>query len=403
MRDNLTFKELSEGVIEQLKSQGYMESTLTVYQRTFSRIRCFMETMGTVVYSKKIGEAFLDDSKVCRSTLAAYRCAVRRLNDYLDGNPYICHVLRSDDLVPEAFLDALDGFITSCVDEGNKPLTIKAKRHTCALFLRFIEINGCTDLAELSTEIVSKSLGIYTNRDNYARLRLFLKYLSNKAITKTDFSVIIPHYKRRNPIPTTYTPEEVLQIEGSIDDSSDIGKRNLAIVRLASRMGYRAGDIAKLKWSEIDFATGYISIIQEKTGAPLALRMPSDVMDALKSHASTCSCDHYSDYVFCQMVAPHDHISTAVIRHAVNDAIKASGIDYAGRKHGSHALRSSLASSMVNDGASYETVRRILGHSDPDIIKHYARADIDNLRKCSIIPPQPSGRFKDFLNGKEAV
>ena len=58
---------------------------------------------------------------------------------------------------------------------------------------------------------------------------------------------------------------------------------------------------------------------------------------------------------------------------------------------------------MVNDGASYETVRRILGHSDPDIIKHYAKADIENLRKCSIIPPQPSGRFGDFLNGEGAM
>ena len=39
---------------------------------------------------------------------------------------------------------------------------------------------------------------------------------------------------------------------------------------------------------------------------------------------------------------------------------------------------------MVNDNASYEVVRRILGHSNPDVIKHYAKADIENLRMCSI-------------------
>lgn len=55
---------------------------------------------------------------------------------------------------------------------------------------------------------------------------------------------------------------------------------------------------------------------------------------------------------------------------------------------------------MVNDGAACETVRRILGHSDPDIIKHYAKIDIENLRKCSIVPPPPTGRFGDYLNGK---
>ena len=403
MRDNLSFEELSTSVLDQLKSQGYMDSTIIVYRRTFNRIRRFMESVGNEMYTKQVGDAFLTNSKVCESTMVAYRCAVRRLNDYIDGKPYICHVLGPDDYVPEAFGDILGGFIDLCEDEGNKPLTIKAKRHTCALFLQFIESNGCTNLMELSTEIVSKSLSIYTNRDNYARLRLFLKYLSDEGITKTDFSVIIPHYKRRKPVPTAYTPEEVLRIEGSIDDSSDTGKRNLAIVRLASRMGYRAGDIAKLKWSEIDFSTGYISIIQEKTGIPLVLQMPHDVVDALKSHAGACTRNYNSDYVFQQMAAPYNHISTAIVRHAVNDAIKASGINYSGKKHGSHALRSSLASSMVNDGASYETVRRILGHSDPDIIKHYAKADIENLRKCSIIPPQPSGRFGDFLNGEGAM
>ena len=56
---------------------------------------------------------------------------------------------------------------------------------------------------------------------------------------------------------------------------------------------------------------------------------------------------------------------------------------------------------MVNDGVSYEIVRRILGHSDPDVIKHYAKADIENLRLCSIEPPAPSGLFYEYLSGKE--
>ena len=73
------------------------------------------------------------------------------------------------------------------------------------------------------------------------------------------------------------------------------------------------------------------------------------------------------------------------------DSFIAAGIDTSGKKHGPHAFRSSMASSMVNDGGSYEIARRILGHSDPNVIKHYARTDIENLRLCSIDPPAPSG------------
>lgn len=58
---------------------------------------------------------------------------------------------------------------------------------------------------------------------------------------------------------------------------------------------------------------------------------------------------------------------------------------------------------MVNDGVSYETVRRILGHSDPDDIKHYAKTNIEKLRLCSLEPPEPEGIFKDYLSGRRQI
>ena len=68
-----------------------------------------------------------------------------------------------------------------------------------------------------------------------------------------------------------------------------------------------------------------------------------------------------------------------------------SGINIAGKKHGPHSLRASLASSMVNDGISYETVRKVLGHDSPNAIRHYARLDIQMLRNCALACPAPSG------------
>lgn len=269
MRKNLSFDELSSGVIEQLKSLGYMESTLTVYRRTFNRIKCFMESTGFSTYTTQVGEGFLNSAKVCKSTLVAYRCAVRRLSEFMDGKPYICHLLVEEEHVPEVFKSSLNDFVSACENSGNKPLTVKAKRRACILFLRYLKSKGYTEYTQLNTEIISRSLSIYTNRNDYSCLRSFLHFLYDKGITKTDFSIIIPRNRRKRPIPTVYTPEEVLQIEDAIDTNGDTGKRNLAIIRLASRMGLRSGDIAKLKWSEVNFCTGYISIIQEKTGVPL--------------------------------------------------------------------------------------------------------------------------------------
>ncbi len=305
--------------------------------------------------------------------------------------------------VPDVFSELLEMYLTKCKDNGNKQWTLKVKRRSCAQFLNSINTAGITDLALLSLDQVSHAIGIFENKDDLDRVRQFLGYLADTKTTAKDFSGIIPRRKRKQAVPSVYSPDEIIKMEKSIDSSSDTGKRNLAIIRLASRMGYRAGDIAKLKWSEVDFSTGIISIVQEKTGVPLLLSMPQDVISALSSHYETSAPKTDNDYVFRSMIAPHERITTSIIRHTINDAINAAGIDHAGRKHGSHALRSSLATSMVNDGASYETVRRLLGHTDPNVIKHYAKADVENLRKCAIDPPIPTGRFDDFLRGKLPV
>lgn len=189
-------------------------------------------------------------------------------------------------------------------------------------------------------------------------------------------------------------------MEDAINLDTSTGKRNLAILLLVTRMGLRSGDIAELKLSSIDLISDHIALIQQKTGEPLSVFMPNDVFFALKSHIENAGSRLSDGYVFHSMKAPYGKLSTSIIRHIVKDCIDASGIDVKGRKHGPHALRSSLASNLVSGGTSYDTVRKILGHSDPDVIKHYVKTDIERLRKCAIDPPEPRGIFLDLLCGR---
>lgn len=131
--------------------------------------------------------------------------------------------------------------------------------------------------------------------------------------------------------------------------------------------------------------------------------MPQAVSEALLSHLENIKILPDDGYVFHGMSAPYDPITTSIIRHAVADSFTAAGICTTGKKHGPHSFRSSLASSMVNDNASYETVRKILGHTDPHVIKHYAKTDVEKLRLCAIAPPAPSGSFADYLSGKKVA
>ena len=399
----VSFNELMDGVLDQLRINGYMESTLTIYRRTYSRIRVFINRFDTDFYTPEIGAKFLADTKVKKSTTSAYACAIRRLNDFIESKPFRSHHDCPHVQAPPEFTSILEEFLQECIDSGNKPATLQFKERTCGLFLDSLKKGGCTDLSCLDAGRVSRSLLTFSNKERYAVIRQFLRFLADKSITETDLSGIVPHYRRRKNLPTTYTPEEIARVESAVDTSTDTGKRNLAIIRLATRMGLRSGDIARLKLTEIDFCNGVINITQEKTGIPFSLQMPSDVFDTLTAHVKNDTRSSVDGYVFHCMVAPYGRISTSIIRHAINDSFATAKVDTSGKKHGPHAFRSSLASSMVNDGTPYEVVRRILGHSDPDVIKHYAKADIENLRMCSIDPPVPTGLFGSYLSGKEVV
>ena len=58
---------------------------------------------------------------------------------------------------------------------------------------------------------------------------------------------------------------------------------------------------------------------------------------------------------------------------------------------------------MVNDGVSYEVVRSVLGHSDPNVIQRYAALDINNLRQCALPAPEPIGFLKELLEGRVTI
>lgn len=396
--------ELINRVIMQLEEQHYMESTLIVYKRTYRRIKEFMLLNDYQNYSPDIGVSFLSEQKVSDSTMSAYKCAVRRLNDSYSGKGFRSHHENDTAKICDVYRDLLEDYLNNCIDKGNKPGTIVHKRFACIRFLNFLSESDYKDISLINAGIITRALLIFTNPDRYADVRSFLGYLKGRSLIDRDYAEIIPRTKRVQPIPSVYTIDEIKLIEQHVDISTDTGKRNIAIIRLVTRMGLRSGDIAKLTIDEIDFSSGTIHLIQEKTNIPLELQMPKEVSDSIYTHLENSKKNHCSDeYVFHSMTAPYGKISTSIIRHLVNDSMNKAGIEVGLRKHGPHAFRSSLASHMIEDENSYDTVRKILGHSDPNVIKHYAKTDIERLRLCAISPPKPSGLFKGYLSGKKVI
>lgn len=228
---------------------------------------------------------------------------------------------------------------------------------------------------------------------------MFLRYLSDEGVIQADYSTIIPHFSKPYVIPSVYSISEIIKIENAVDRTTLLGLRDYAMILLASRMGMRSGDIVHLRQRDIGFINDEINIIQQKTGKSLHLPLIPDVKQALQNYLKER--ETFTDkFIFLNVYAPYHPVTTGTLRNALKKYMSIAGIDIGQRKHGPHSFRSSLASSMVNDSVAYETVRKVLGHSSNNAIKHYARIDVEKLRPYSLTPPTPSGNFLRFLSGE---
>jgi integrase len=201
----------------------------------------------------------------------------------------------------------------------------------------------------------------------------------------------------------TYTDNEINRLENSINRTTKTGKRDYAIVLLASRLGMRSGDIVEMTFDTIDFNRDSINFIQNKTGQPLSLPLLPQIREAIAEYIQYARPNVTNNYMFIRVNAPFEKISTSIIRYALTKYFETAGINISNKKHGPHSLRSSMASSMVNSDVPYEVIRKVLGHTKAQAVKHYAKVDIENLRLHAIDVPAPTGTFAMVLQGREQL
>ncbi|MDR0473331.1 MAG: tyrosine-type recombinase/integrase [Treponema sp.] len=400
--ENQSIDQLSTGLLKLLESKGYSPETLANYRYMVSRINRFMKGMGTAHYSESVGALIFSDY-VAKNPFFQYqqrlKRVIRRLDDLHTGRDYALIKQPHEVVSPPQFAGFLEKYLKYCTSIGNKEKTVIKKRAFCYDFLNFIAEAGCRNISEINSRYICAAILKISNKESYTVIRSFLRHLYETGTFSSDLSGTIPHYRRPVSLPTTYTQDEIRRLENSIDRATSTGKRDYAVILLASRLGIRAGDIARMTLNAVDFTRASINFIQEKTGRPLSLPLLPEIREAIQDYVQHARPNVQNNYLFIRVQAPFEKISTSTIRHALGNCFKAAGIDTSNKRHGPHTLRSSMASSMVNGNIPYDVVRKALGHVDSQAIKSYAKVDIKNLRMYALEVPLPSGAFAIALQG----
>lgn len=380
-----------------LEEAGYAQSRISKFVKTAERLHGYMTALGIKHYSPETG-AGLVQMECSSGKFSSYvrktdRRAIEVLDMIIAGDPIL--------LKPNAFkVKTYPGEIGAAATDflryrktewRSAPMSVE--RYACVLspFSIYCNMHGL-HLGNINYEGILGYMSSKQNVDSKTSsvLKIFFKYLYEDNRLDRDYSqdIVSVSSKRREKIPSFYSRDEVLKIESSIERTEPKGKRNYAIIKLASRLGLRASDIAALVFSDIDWEENTIRIRQKKTGKYVTLPLLADVGNALVDYISNGRPKDERKVIFLSHICPRRTLSSCAVSNIVSTAIVKAGIEIRGRRIGAHSLRHSLAYNMLSTGASIGTISGALGHSSVESTMFYMGIDVRMLIECSLsVPP----------------
>ena len=194
-------------------------------------------------------------------------------------------------------------------------------------------------------------------------------------------------FVKENNSRTRFLEREELK---TLVDSSD--ERLKAVILFAVNTGMRLGEIQGLKWGEVDFARGFITLRETKNGETRFVPMNRTVKETLLNLKMTAK--DLNSYIFCNkfgnLYNPRVPFKRALTKAKISD-------------FKFHDLRHTAASYLAMSGIDLNTIRAILGHKSIRMVLRNAHlSDTHQANAVAVLDEQMdtiwSSRAKELLN-----
>ena len=388
--------QVSQEVINYLAKSEYSDQTLEHYKTTYNQLYLYLTTKEVRIFSCELALQFIDRHySIARKAQGCYYANLKRRIRVLFEFSELGAINTRRYVSQKRELTILQPAMNHYVKEQEHfDLATKTVEHKVALikdFLLYLETMQFHSLEKLSAKDIYAYLGtkrnhaISTREGIMYRLREALKIFAASEMCAPEltklFLQISTHSERT--IPSCFTSSELKSIFSSIDRSSSIGKRDYAVLLLATFLGLRAGDIREFKISSIKWASESIELTQSKTKRFLQLPLLPELKYALLDYLKNSRPKSESDFLFIKHNAPHHPYGKYnSFYHILQKYL--GKIELNGRRRGLHSLRFSAAGNLLSNGTPITTICSILGHSYADTTNHYLKIDFDSLRKAAL-------------------
>ena len=292
-------------------------------------------------------------------------------------------------LEPE-FQELIDFYRLHEKQRGKKESTIRGESLNAASFLYRMQEQGARSLEEVTEDAV---LSFFVSEDG--SLQKSCSYKKNlSAIFKAGLEWKEPQCRRilgflpmlretRKNI-QYLTQDEVRLLRETAEDTG-FSARNKAILLLLLFTGLRGCDIASLTFGSIDWEKERILVEQQKTSVPVEIPLSAVVGNAIYDYLAEERPDTGSPRLFLSETHPFSPLAARSIANIVAKACRMAGIrQEPGDRRGTHIFRHNLASSLLENGVAQPVITQTLGHTAPDSLEPYLRADFVHLKECAL-------------------
>ncbi len=268
--------------------------------------------------------------------------------------------------------------------------TVRTVRSAIRGFFFDLESRGITSLKGVTLAEISS--GVTQTAKRYAgglhsalfSLRVFLRHLYANGFTSQDLSLAIPEMAAcRKTFREGFTVDEIKRLLNSPDES-DVGKRDYAMMLLASQTGLRACDVVNLKRADIDWRTSEIRIVQRKTGKPISLPLEPESGNAIADYLLHCRPVSDLPYIFLCHPGEKRPINNRSASAIATRHLRRAKIVSAVPWRGFHSFRRSFGTRMLQNEIPLELLRQLLGHMKIDSLKPYLSTEEQGLKKCAL-------------------
>jgi site-specific recombinase XerD len=190
-------------------------------------------------------------------------------------------------------------------------------------------------------------------------------------------------------LPRTVPRPQIRELLQSINRSEQFGLRDFTLLYLTAAYGLRCSEVTRLKLDDIDWRARTLRVSQTKTKQALQLPLTDEAANVLIAYLRKVRPQSEHRHLFLRLNAPVGPLHPFSVNNVLRHRIHLSGLKF--EASGSHMLRHSLATHLLEQGVAVKTIGDALGHKAIHSTSTYLRLNVEELRQVALPLPVSAG------------